>query len=869
MIGLALAGLLAALWVHRQAALPAPEALLAACLLALILGLLLRLRAPARVWPLARFLLWVGAGAAMALWASGSAALHLAEVGKIPGHGAVPAEVELRVVGLATRLDPPGWRFEAEIVSVRAASALAAAAEHAQALAQASAPEGRVWAVVPGHLPEPLAGQTVRGLGQIRAIHGLRNAVGFDFETWAFEKGLIARVSFKAVHVQEPAGGLGLRERIDRARSAARRTMSAALEGQPHRGVMLGLTLGDQAAISAEDWALFSATGISHLVSISGSHITVFAWLAQTAIALLWGMAARLGSPWALWLPTPVVSAVVGCSAAWAYALFAGFGLPAQRTAAMVMAVSLAGALGWRSNAWGGLAAAALSMLLVQPSAVLSPGFWLSFVAVALLFGRATEGEGGTGRAGSRAGWLRASVDAQATVTLGLAAWTIVFFSQVSLVGPAVNALAIPAVGLLITPLALLGMAMLMLVGWADPLVWVHAAWDWVHAGVAWAGNLSWAQAIVVLPSPWMSVPALVGPMIALHRRLPRWRHLGWIALLPMFLLPLLPSFLPPLLPSLSPGPSSPLARPAWGEFHVDVWDVGQGSALAVLTQGHQLLVDVGPASSGRSVAEQVIVPALRQRGVGRLDGLLLSHGDEDHVGGLGVVLKHLQPTWRLGNLRPNHPEAQAMERCRAGQGWIWDGVRFEILGPAEDAAPRAWGTNADSCSLRVTSQAGHSFWTLGDMPSLVEWDLIHRLAIQPAAGTQAILMAVHHGSKSSNSEALLRAIRPSVWVSQSAHQGRFRHPDPGVVGRAAASGAQVLRTDLLGGLVLAVGGRGVQWMETFTDARRFWHRPRSAPYTAPHDDTIPSSAENHRSPMPDLVWLPHPAGGLSGRPTP
>jgi len=448
-------------------------------------------------------------------------------------------------------------------------------------------------------------------------------------------------------------------------------------------GVVAALVTGDQRAIERADWDIFRATGVAHLMSISGLHITMFAWLAARLVRWAWGRSARL----CLAVPAQSAALVAGVLLAAAYALFSGWGVPAQRTVTMLATLALLRLAGLRwpwPQVW---LLACAAVVLVDPWALLQAGFWLSFVAVGVLLA-SNVGAADAGAKGVR-GHFHALLREQWVVTLALTPLSLVLFGQIAPVGLLANLLAIPWVTLLVTPLALAGVL-------CAPL-WQLAAWALqpLLALLQWLA--AWPQAQWFLPqAPLWAGVAAVGAGALLATRGP-W---GLRALA-----------LPLLLPVLCWQP----ARPAPGQFELLAGDVGQGSAVLVRTATHSLLYDAGPRYGRAGVAsdagQRVLVPLLRALGE-RLDMLMLSHRDADHIGGAAAVLAQ-QPQARLVGsvmdetallaLRPAAP-------CLAGQRWVWDGVAFEVLHPqAQDAAApvRAKHSNASSCVLRTPCRRG------------------------------------------------------------------------------------------------------------------------------------------------------------------
>lgn len=640
---------------------------------------------------------------------------------------------------------------------------------------------------------------------RLKRPHGAMNPGGFDAELYLFEQGIGATGTVRASAPTDPKRLDGPRwwrpdEQLDAARQ---RWRDAALlqGGSPEvAGVLAALTVGDQSAIDSPGWALFRQTGVAHLMSISGLHITLFAWLASALIGRLWRASPRLMHAW----PTPYAARWGGVLLAAGYAFVAGWGVPAQRTVLMLATTVGLLQLGLRWPPLLVCLVAGAAVAALDPWALLQPGFWLSFVAVALLIAShspqaRSEVDGGWRR---RLGTLlHGALRQQVVATLALAPLTLVLFQQISLVGFLANLVAVPWVTLVVTPLALAGLVVppiWALAGWAlEPLLaflrwlaaWPMAVWS-VPAAPAWAGALGLiGGALLVLPLPW------------------RARLAG----------------LPLLLPLVSPA----VARPEPGRFELVAADVGQGSAILVRTAHHLLLHDSGPKyGQDNDAGQRMLLPLLRSRGERRIDTLVLSHRDTDHVGGAPALLAALPVGEMRTGLEPGHPLRQARGPggepvpnvdCEAGQSWEWDGVRFQVLYPAAGAWHPGLKPNAMSCVVRVIDAAGRSALLTGDIEADQEAALVERFG--PALHSDVLLIP-HHGSQTSSSPAFLAAVRPRLAVAQLGYRNRFGHPHPDVLARYAAAGIPVVRTDHCGAWVLDDAGA---WCTRDVQAR-YWH---------------------------------------------
>ncbi|MFO1329865.1 MAG: DNA internalization-related competence protein ComEC/Rec2 [Rubrivivax sp.] len=647
--------------------------------------------------------------------------------------------------------------------------------------------------------PEALrAGQRWRFTARLRQPHGQLNPHGFDVELWWFEQGLRA-----TGYVRSRAGDPALKladdaaHAVERWRQAVRDRIDAAVPDAAAAGVLAALAIGDQGAIDRGDWELFRVTGVAHLMSISGLHVTMLAWLAAALIDRLW----RLSSRAMLAVPAPVAGRWGGLAVAAAYALLAGWGVPAQRTVLMLATVAL---LRQRARRWPALLLlppAAAVVALADPWALLQPGFWLSFVAVGLLMAAGPETSapavGATRRARAVA-LLRDGLRTQAVATVGLAPLTLVFFQQLSVVGFVANLVAIPLVTLLITPLALAGVLLAPL--WTLGAALVGALLQGLQVLAGWP----LAQWLTPVAPAWAAALGLLGGALAVLP-LP-WR--------------LRAAALPLMLPLLAPL----VARPPEGRFELLALDIGQGTAALVRTRSHLLVYDTGPLYGLESDAGQrVLVPLLRARGETRVDRLVLSHRDSDHTGGAASLLARVPVAEVLSSLEPTHAlrKAAAPHRpCHAGDRWRWDGVDFELLHPLPADLDAGLRPNALSCVLRVSGPQGSALLT-GDIERLQELALVERAA---GALRSDVLLVPHHGSRTSSTDVFIDAVAPRLAVVQAGYRSRFGHPAPDVVERYTARGIGVVRSDACGAWTWqADGGTSCQRQI----AARYWmHAP-------------------------------------------
>lgn len=675
--------------------------------------------------------------------------------------------------------------------------------------------------------PALRAGEHWRMTVRLKAPHGNSNPHGFDYELWLWEQRVQA-TGYVRVGSRDPAPvrlADGWRHPVERMRQSLRDAVYARVADRQLAGVVAALLVGDQNAIERADWDVFRATGVAHLMSISGLHITMFAWLAAQLIGGVWRRSARWTPALCLALPAGSAGVWGGLLLAAGYALLSGWGVPAQRTVWMLTAVVLLRQSGKRWP-WPQVWLLAMAVVVaLDPWALLQAGFWLSFVAVGVLFaaGRDSPSESenkiaiDSGAADARPVWAggqnhsktvrrgaaraAASVGAlfreQWIVTLALAPLSLLLFNQVSLVGLLANGLAIPWVTLVVTPLTMLGAA------WAPLWEAAAAAVAGLMVFLQWLARWPLASISVAAAPLWCAMAGVAGGLL-LALRLPwHWRALGVPLLLPVLLW-------------------QPL-RPAPGQFELIAADVGQGNALIVRTASHTLVYDSGPRFTRESDAgHRVLVPLLRALGES-VDTLMLSHRDSDHIGGAPAVLAMQPQAALLSSIEDGHP-LQALRpsrRCVAGQRWVWDGVDFEVLHPPAQDYETPKKSNAMSCVLRIANGKASALLA-GDIELAQEQRLV-------ASGVNLkadLLLVPHHGSKTSSSPAFLDAVRPTLALAQAGYRNRFGHPAPPVLARYRERGIAVFASPACGAATWASVQPADITCQRQTGLRYWHHRP-------------------------------------------
>jgi competence protein ComEC len=621
---------------------------------------------------------------------------------------------------------------------------------------------------------------------RLRAPRGLRNPGGADAERHAAAMRVVAMGQ-----VRSPEAARRLR--APHGMEAWRDTMSqriAAVVPQPGARFVRALALGDTRGLDDADWRMLRATGLTHLIAISGFHVGMVALAAAWVMRALWWIWPALPRRW----PRDHAAACAAMLAAAAYAGVAGGSLPTLRTALMIAVVCVARLVRRRVGVLRALGLSLVLVVLVDPLSLLLPGFWLSFGGVACL---ASQMPAASPSVSVIAAFLRA----QWVATLCLLPVSVAWFAQTSWIGPLVNLLAIPWWSLVVVPLALLGLAL--------EAAWPGAGtWPWRAAEACFSASwrlFSWAGSGAFAQAGW---PEASRSAVALA-----WLGAAWW-----------------LLPRGTPGKAlatllwlglvwPDTRRPRMGEAELVVLDVGQGLAVVVRTHGHALLYDAGPrVEEGFDAGERVVLPALRALGVRRLDALVVSHGDGDHAGGVAAVTSE-RPVATM-RAPPGMPEMAGMPEaprpCRRGSHWRWDGVTFRFLHPP---AGFPYLGNESSCVLRIEA-GGRVALLTGDIGKVIE----QRLLRLDAADLRAdLVVAPHHGSAGSSSPRFIAATGARAVVFATGHGNRFGHPRPGVVRAWARAGAETLDTARGGAVRVWLRRAGLAVREQRRRQARWW----------------------------------------------
>jgi len=628
------------------------------------------------------------------------------------------------------------------------------------------------------------AGQYWQFTVKLKRPHGMLNPYGFDYEQWLFTQN-IGAVGYVRKSNGLLARDLAFSEFISHWRQKISEQIDKVIKKSPQRALIKALAIGIRDEIDDEAWRLFRRTGTVHLLAISGLHIGLVATLVYFFSHWIW---ARIG---VLRITPQTVAAYSALLIALFYAALAGFSVPTQRALVMLIVVMFSIIYQRHIKLTDSLSFALLIILIINPLSVLSSGFWLSFCAVSLILYTHAK------RLGKTSLVLRVT-KIHFLSALGLAPLLMLFFQQVSIIAPVANFIAVPVVSLGLIPLILISIPLLFI----QPLIAAQLL-TWVEKilayGVAFLNALnelpfaSWQHFAI---SGWQALFAILGLLLFFTPRGFPARSLSLILILPL-------TFIKPI--QLKPT-----------EFKMTLLDVGQGLATVVQTKNHSLVFDTGAKySDSFDMGKMVLLPFLHGVGLETLDVLIVSHADNDHIGGANSVLENID----VKQIYTSVPEKFASHKpikCKAGQQWQWDGVLFQMLSPIKY---NSFGNN-NSCVLKISSQHGSILLT-GDIEASAEKNLVKYTKKSLASD---ILIAPHHGSKTSSTVAFLKQVNPDWVLIPSGYKNRFKFPHAPVLQRYQQLGIKWKSTANEGALTVEFNQQGINISSYRQQNRRYWH---------------------------------------------
>jgi competence protein ComEC len=632
----------------------------------------------------------------------------------------------------------------------------------------------------------PVPGDIWQFKVKLKRPYGFMNSGGFDYEAWMLRQGINASgyVKFDKHNIKIGEANTHF---IQKVRYKLAQQLKQTLD-KPLLGLVLALSLGDRSQLEREQWKVLSQTGTNHLIAISGLHLSLITGLIYFIACFIWSRFYCL----TLRIPAPLFASIIAFATAFIYAALSGFALPAQRALIMI-AVFLLGLFSGRQVFVTNVICVALTLVLIlDPFAIIAPDFYLSFFAVIFILYISRF------RINDQANVTR-WILLQCMLSIALCPILIFWFKQVPLYSILANLIAIPLVGFLIVPLCLIALILLFpLPEYAESLYFfIGKINEQCWAYFEYLSQQNYAIIPIAAPNLFVLVLAIIGVLILL---MPKGLPARWLAII----------FMMPLLFPLT-------QRLKESEFNFDLLDVGQGLAVVIKTKDHVLVYDTGAKFSERfNIGDAVIKPYLRSKGINQLSMLLISHGDNDHIGGAESIIDNFEINQTLSS-EPTHIAGKKVENCYAGQKWTWDSVDFEILHPKTKSIYT--GNNA-SCVLKISSKWGSVLLT-GDIEKEAEESLL----ISESEKLQAdVLLVPHHGSRTSSTKEFITAVSPQYAIVSAGYRNRFGLPKQDIMAQYEAQDVKTFVSYKTGELSVKFRDTGLQIDEFRTKNRRFWH---------------------------------------------
>ena len=635
--------------------------------------------------------------------------------------------------------------------------------------------------------PELKVGDSWELVVRLKKPRGFWDEGSFDYQKWLFEHHISATGYVTASDDNHRLKKNSYWQIVDRMRQNISQNVTQSLANKPLKGLINALTVGVRDQITDEQWQIMRGTGTNHLFAIAGLHIGFVSGMVFAMVNFLWRRVRNLS----LLIPTPQIAAFASLLAAVIYSALAGFALPTQRAVIMTSVFLISMLMRKHLPAWSAWCLALLLVLLWEPLSVLSDSFWLSFGAVAyIIYGVSAR----LGKSNFLAEWNRA----QWVVAVGLVPMSLLFFHEASLAGFIANAIAIPWVGFVVLPLSLLGSFIGPLLPKLGSLLLIAAenllALVWSLLG--FIAHLSWAQWNSYISQSWIIATSSLG--VALLLAPSGWpaRWLGIIWLLPLV--------------------ACKSLKPSLGEIWFSLLDVGQGLATVVRTQHHVLIYDTGPKFNPNfDTGSAVVIPYLHYLGIKQIDLLMISHPDNDHIGGADSLLKTISTSTVLTSV-PEKIHTNSANLCVAGQNWKWDGVDFTVIYP-----PKGLDNldNDSSCVLKI-SNGTYSILLSGDIEKASENYLLANNLLSPTT----IVIAPHHGSLTSSTMNFLTVTRPQYALFPVGYLNRYHFPNPIIVERYKNIGAKIYSTAIEGSISFKLPQQKQLEIQTYQQKHhRFW----------------------------------------------
>lgn len=632
------------------------------------------------------------------------------------------------------------------------------------------------------HIPELKTGQCWMFTVKLRRPRGFVNPAGFDYQAFLLRKGIYATGYIQNSKSQRHTNQIqksnlckknAIQGIADKLRWFVFQKLQQ-IDNPETKGPLLALSIGDTQWMTGKQWEQLYSTGTIHLFAISGLHIGLAAAIGFYSGLFLMKLIAIL-SP--AFIGQHIIPPVFSIAIAGFYALLAGMSLPTQRAFIMVLLFHLC-RLCYRRLPVGYLFCSALCWIaLTDPLAMTSAGFWLSFLAVAVLL------YGFQGRQWTQGSFVRRYISdllkTQWLLFPGLALVSIVWMQGLSVSAPLANIFAVSLVSLLVVPLLFVWLflsfaqlpgdqSLLLLLEWCIECLWLGLSLFEQYAPGFWFPS-------VVEPRWYSLLLGAIGVLWLLAPRGVPYRYWGLLGFLPLLF---------------------PLNEEKG--LSITFLDVGQGTAVAVRTSNHTLVYDTGPRYSERfNAGQHIILPYLRSQGLTSIQQLMVSHSDYDHAGGLNGLVEHFPvETVTSGQpevIRQRLGSSHNVKGCYAGQHWVWDNVAFTVLWPDPDAISLVPDNNNNASCVLLIEYQGQKILLAGDIDKHVERWLLKHAASQ--LQDVDVLLVPHHGSRTSSSPLWVNTLLPQWGIMSAGYRNRYHHPHIQVTSRYLVSGTELLST--------------------------------------------------------------------------
>jgi competence protein ComEC len=651
---------------------------------------------------------------------------------------------------------------------------------------------------IPVTIPDLKVGQTWRFVVRMKPPYSFSSPGALDFSQHLFAKRIGAT---GYVYTQYPTELLstevGIQDYINHIRERVWRDLLDVFQGGAQTGMVSAFVLGETSNITPEEWRILQMTGTTHLIAVSGLNIGLIAVMVLMMVHFVWRHIPALTERY----PPKIVGSFVGLVAGFIYTALAGFAIPTQR-ALIALAVVMLGIIQLRSSAHIYVFATAVTLILLyDPLATLSMSFWLSYLAVAAIFYLMA---GRTFRTNDLTTKCYQWMYFQFAISLLLAPLTLWFFQQAPLISPLANAVATPWVSFVVVPLSLLGSLFLYI--WKSLGIEILRLATYAMQGVwhvlVWMSEWPYANWEYSINKTWIFISVIIGVLLLL---LPRGISGRWYGLIGLF----------PLCLTANP-------QPEYGEVWLDVLDVGQGLSTVVRTQNHILIYDTGDDFSERlNAGSAIVLPFLRKQGANKIDALILSHDNKDHTGGTPAILERVPVDTIYVGEKLKFIKSKTLP-CEAGQQWEWDGVLFMMLHPEpEDKLEHKWDDNDASCVIRISAGL-HSVLLTGDIESAAEKSLLKK---RPGQLTSNIIIAPHHGSRSSSTVKFIQQVNPQYVIFPAGYLNRFNFPNEKIVARYEQQGVTQFTTATLGTIHVEFNANSMSIPTGYRqEYQRYWH---------------------------------------------